>query len=152
MANKIAQALGDQAIASKHLHEATSRMSEHISEINRASREQASGTAMLSAEAERVREIAGQVKTATVEQSTTGRGITDALEKIANDARTMRDSLERQLRETDRIVEAARNMLDIAQENDALARQFNTTLQNIVLSGQEFETEVARFRIGGDEA
>lgn len=152
MANKIAQALGDQSIASKHLHEATSRMSEHISEINRASREQASGTAMLAAEAERVREIAGQVKTATVEQSKTGRGITDALEKIANDARTMRDSLERQLRETDRIAEAARNMLDIAQENDALARQFNTTLQNIVASGREFETEVARFRIGGDEA
>lgn len=152
MAIKIAQALGDQALASRHLHEATSRMSEHITEINRATREQASGTAMLAAEAERVREIAGQVKTATDEQSQAGRGITEALEKIANDARAMRDSLERQLRETDRIAEASRTMLHIAQENDAIARQFNSTLQNLVASGRDFETEVARFTLGRDDS
>lgn len=127
-------------------------MSEHITEINRATREQASGTAMLAAEAERVREIAGQVKTATDEQSQAGRGITEALEKIANDARAMRDSLERQLRETDRIAEASRTMLHIAQENDAIARQFNSTLQNLVASGRDFETEVARFTLGRDDS
>jgi methyl-accepting chemotaxis protein len=151
MAIKIAQALGDQALASRHLHEATSRMSDHITEINRAVREQATGTEMLAAEAERVREIAGQVKRATDEQSQAGRGITAAMEKIADDAKQMRDSLERQLRETDRIAEASRTMLDIAQQNDALARQFNSTLQNLVASGRDFEAEVARFRIGTND-
>ena len=89
---------------------------------------------------------AGQVKTATDEQSLAGRGITAALEKIAEDARAMRDLLDRQLSETDRIADASRTMLDIAQENDAIAREFNTTVQNLVRSGQEFESEVARFR------
>jgi methyl-accepting chemotaxis protein len=151
MSMKIAEALGDQALASRHLHEATSRMSEHIAEINRATREHASGTEMLAAEAERVREIAAQVKSATDEQSQAGRGITAALEKIADDARQMRDSLERQLQETDRIALASRTMLEIAQENDALARQFSATLQNLVASGREFETEVGRFRFSGGE-
>ena len=150
MASKIASALGDQALASRHLHEATSRMSEHILEINRAMREQASGTEMLASESERVREIAAQVKRATDEQTQASRGITAAMEKIADDAKQMRDSLERQLRETDRIAEASKNMLSIAQENDALARQFNSTLQNLVASGRDFEGEVARFRIGGE--
>jgi methyl-accepting chemotaxis protein len=147
MATKISRALEDQSAASRHLHEVTSRMSDHIAEINRATREQASGTQMLAQEAERVREIAAQVKVATDEQSQAGRGITAALEKIADDARAMRDSLERQLRETDRIADASKTMLDIAQENDAIAREFNATVQNLVASGKEFESEVARFRL-----
>jgi methyl-accepting chemotaxis protein len=149
MATTISRALSDQAKASRHLHEVTSRMSDHIVEINRATREQARGTQLLAQEADRVREIAAQVKTATDEQSMAGRGISSALEKIASDARAMRDLLERQLNETDRIADAARTMLDIAQQNDELARQFNSTAQNLVRSGQEFETEVARFRLRG---
>jgi methyl-accepting chemotaxis protein len=152
MATKISRALEDQAAASKHLHEVTSRMSDAITEINRATREQARGTELLAEEAERVREIAAQVKTATDEQSQAGRGITAAMEKIADDARAMRDHLQRQMQETERIAQAARTMLDIAQENDAIAREFNATVQNLVLSGRDFETEVARFRYGGGEA
>ena len=149
MATNISRALDEQAKASRHLHEVTSRMSDHISEINRGTREQARGTQLLAQESERVREIAGQVKNATDEQSVAGRGITTALEKIAEDARAMRDLLERQLRETDRIADASRMMLDIAQENDAIAREFSSTVQNLVQSGREFETEVARFRFTG---
>ncbi|HEY2092671.1 MAG TPA: HAMP domain-containing methyl-accepting chemotaxis protein [Thermoanaerobaculia bacterium] len=146
MATTISRSLDDQAKASRHLHEVTSRMSDHIAEINRATREQARGTQLLAQEADRVREIAGQVKTATDEQSMAGRGITVALEKIAEDARNMRDLLDRQLTETDRIADASRTMLDIAQQNDSIAREFNATVQNLVRSGQEFESEVSRFR------
>ncbi|HXH39596.1 MAG TPA: methyl-accepting chemotaxis protein, partial [Thermoanaerobaculia bacterium] len=146
MATKISRALEDQAQASRHLHEVASRMSDHIAEINRASREQARGTQLLAVEADRVREIAAQVRNATDEQSLAGRGITAALEKIAEDARAMRDSLDRQLRETDRIADASKTMLDIAQANDAIAREFNTTVQSLVTSGKDFESEVARFR------
>ena len=152
MATKISRALEDQAAASRHLHEVTSRMSDAITEINRATREQARGTELLAQEADRVREIAAQVKSATDEQSQAGRGITAALEKIADDARAMRDHLQRQMQETERIAQAARTMLDIAQENDAIAREFNATVQNLVLSGRDFESEVARFRYGGGEA
>jgi methyl-accepting chemotaxis protein len=146
MSTRIATALQDQAGASRHLHEVMAKMSDHIAEIHRATREQSRGTQLLAQEAERVRDIAAQVKKATDEQSQAGRGITTALEKIADDARSMRDLLERQLRETDRIADASRLMLDIAQENDAIAREFNATVQNLARSGQDFDTEVARFR------
>ena len=152
MATRINRALSEQSQASRRLHEVTSRMSDHISEINRATREQARGTQLMAQESERVRDIAAQVKNATEEQSTAGRGITSALEKIAEDARAMRDLLERQLEETDRIAEASRVMLDIAQKNDEIAREFNSTVQSLVRSGQEFETEVTRFRFSGADA
>jgi methyl-accepting chemotaxis protein len=152
MATRITRALGEQSQASRRLHEVTSRMSDHISEINRATREQARGTELMAHESERVRDIAAQVKNATEEQSTAGRGITLALEKIAEDARAMRDLLERQLEETDRIADASRTMLDIAQKNDAIAREFTTTVQNLVRSGHEFESEVTRFRYSGADA
>jgi methyl-accepting chemotaxis protein len=58
----------------------------------------------------------------------------------------MRDLLERQLHETDRIADASRTMLDIAQQNDAIAREFTDTVQNLVRSGRDFESEVSRFR------
>ena len=147
MATRISRALDDQAKASRHLHEVTSRMSDHISEITRATREQARGTQLLALESERVRDIAAQVKGATEEQSMAGRGITTALEKIASDARDMRDLLQRQLQETDRIADASRIMLDIAQQNDAIAREFTSTVQTLVRSGQDFENEVAKFRL-----
>jgi methyl-accepting chemotaxis protein len=146
MSTKISRSLDDQAKASRHLHEVTSRMSDHIAEINRATREQARGTQLLAQEAEKVREIAGQVKKATDEQSQAGRGITAALENISYDSRAMRDLLERQLNETDRIAAASKTMLDIAQQNDSIAREFNATVQNLVRSGQDFEAEVKRFR------
>jgi methyl-accepting chemotaxis protein len=150
MATKISRAMDDQAQASRHLHEVTARMSDHIAEMNRGTREQARGTELLAQEAERIREIAAQVKNATDEQSQAGHGITAALEKISDDARAMRDSLERQLRETDRIADASRTMLEIAQANDAIARDFNGTLQSLVTSGRDFESEVSRFRFRSD--
>lgn len=146
MSTRISNGLEEQSQASRRLHEVTSRMSDHISEINRGTREQARGTQLLAQEAERVRDIAAQVKNATEEQSMAGKGITTALEKIAEDARAMRDLLERQLEETDRIADASRVMLDIAQQNDEMARQFDSTVQNLVRSGQEFESEVTKFR------
>ncbi|HET7707670.1 MAG TPA: methyl-accepting chemotaxis protein [Thermoanaerobaculia bacterium] len=147
MATKISRALEEQAKASRHLHDVTSRMSDHIAEINRATTEQARGTELLAQESERIRDIAGQVKNATAEQSQAGRGITVALERMAADSRAMRDLLERQLQETDRIADASRTMLSIAQQNDQIARDFSETVQNLVRSGQGFENEVARFRI-----
>jgi methyl-accepting chemotaxis protein len=152
MATRISRSLGEQSQASRRLHEVTSRMSDHISEINRATREQARGTQLMAQESERVRDIAAQVKNATEEQSQAGRGITIALEKIADDARAMRDLLERQLQETDRIADASRVMLDIAQKNDAIAREFTSTVQSLVRSGQDFESEVTRFRFKGSDA
>ena len=146
MATRISRALEEQAQASRRLHQVTSRMSDHIAEINRATTEQARGTQLLAQESERVRDIAAQVKNATEEQSSAGKGITTALERIAEDARAMRDLLERQLEETDRIADASRVMLEIAQKNDDMAREFNTTVQSLVRSGNEFESEVSRFR------
>ena len=96
-----------------------------------------------------MRDIAAQVRTRPKSSRPPARGITAALEKIADDARAMRDLLERQLEETDRIADASRVMLDIAQKNDAIAREFNATLQNLVRSGHEFESEVTRFRYSG---
>ena len=152
MATRINRSLGEQSKASGRLHEVTSRMSDHIAEINRATSEQARGTNLMAQESERVRDIAAQVKNATEEQSLAGRGITAALERISEDAGAMRDLLERQLEETERIAEASRVMLDIAQKNDDVAREFNTTMQRLVSSGQEFESEVTRFRFSGGEA
>ncbi|HEX6096600.1 MAG TPA: methyl-accepting chemotaxis protein [Thermoanaerobaculia bacterium] len=152
MATRMNRALVEQSTASRRLHEVTSRMSDHIAEINRATSEQARGTQLMAQESERVRDIAAQVKNATEEQSVAGRGITAALERISEDARAMRDLLERQLEETDRIADASRVMLDIAQKNDDVAREFNSTMQRLVSSGQEFESEVTRFRFSGGEA
>jgi methyl-accepting chemotaxis protein len=152
MATRINRSLAEQSTASRRLHEVTSRMSDHITEINRATSEQARGTQLMAQESERVRDIAAQVKNATEEQSVAGRGITAALERISEDARAMRDLLERQLEETDRIADASRVMLDIAQKNDDVAREFNSTMQRLVSSGQEFESEVTKFRFSSGEA
>jgi methyl-accepting chemotaxis protein len=147
MATRISNALGDQAEASRHLHAVTSRMSDHIAEINRSTREQARGTQLLAEEAERVREIALMVRTSTDQQSGASRGISSAMEQMAADAARMRDLLRQQLSETDRIAGASKAMLEIALDNDAVAQEFNRTVETLVRSGTEFEAEVKKFRV-----
>jgi methyl-accepting chemotaxis protein len=148
MATKISRSLEDQANATRHLHDVTSRMADHIAEITRATREQARGTELLAQESELVRDIAAQVKNATQEQSSAGRGITIALERMAEDASAMRELLEQQMQETERIADASRVMLGIAQKNDAVAREFSEAVQTLARSGQDFESEVSRFKFG----
>lgn len=147
MATRIAHALEQQAEASGHLHHVTSRMSDHISEINKSTQEQARGTRLLAEEAERVREVASQVRNSTDQQSLAARGITQAMEQIATDIRHIRDLLEQQLGETERIAGASRTMLDIAKANDSVAHEFNETVRRLIISSQQFESEVKRFEM-----
>ncbi len=147
MANKISSALEEQAQASRHLHSVTSKMSDHIAEITRSMEEQARGTNLLAEEAERVREIALQVRNSTGQQSQASAGITSAMEQIAHDVRMIRDLLDGQLQETEQIADASRTMQQIAGANDAVAQEFNRTVQGLLESGREFDKEVARFQI-----
>jgi hypothetical protein len=54
------------------------------------------------------------------------------------------------MRESERIAEASRTMLEIAQANDAIAREFDATVQSLVSSGRDFEAEVRRFRYSAE--
>ncbi|MGK2859932.1 MAG: methyl-accepting chemotaxis protein [Thermoanaerobaculia bacterium] len=146
MANQISSALDEQGAASRHLHDVTSRMSDHIGEIHRATTEQASATQMLSEESERVRDIALQVKRSADEQSLSARGIGDAMENIANDIGAIRKMLESQRKETEKISKASSTMLDIAQANDSIAQEFNRALGDLMETGREFDNELKRFR------
>jgi methyl-accepting chemotaxis protein len=146
MTRQISHALEEQSKASRHLHGVTANMSDHISEMHRATQGQAEATRMLAAEGERVRDIATQVKRATEEQNVAANGIADAMEQIAHDIRTIRDRLERQLQQAEQIASASKLTLSIAERNNTIAEQFRTSLQTLVSSGRDFEAEVARFR------
>ncbi|MCM2317080.1 MAG: methyl-accepting chemotaxis protein [Thermoanaerobaculia bacterium] len=146
MANQISNALDEQGAASRHLHEVTSRMADHIGEIHRATKEQASATQLLAEESERVRDIALQVKRSADEQSLSARGIGEAMENIAGDIGAIRKMLEAQRAETEKIAKATSTMLDIAQANDSIAQEFNRALGDLVETGREFDNELKRFR------
>lgn len=146
MSRTMARSLEEQARATKHLHEVTARMSEHVDEIDRATRGQAEATLLLSREAERVSDIAAQVKRATDEQVETGAGIAQAMEQIAADVRVIRDRLGRQLAEAEQIASATRATLTIAKKNNAIAEQFSAAIEDLVVSGKVFSEDVARFR------
>lgn len=147
MANLISSSLEEQGTATRHLHEVTSRMSDHIAQINRATQEQARGTRLLAEEAERVREIAAHVRGSTDEQSQAGHGINTAMEEIASDVRRIRDLLETQLAEMGKIAEASQTMLMIAQRNEGLAREFEGSMRSLVGSSQDFDSEVGKFKV-----
>jgi methyl-accepting chemotaxis protein len=147
MSRTMARSLEEQARATKHLHEVTARMSEHVDEIDRATRGQAEATRLLSQEAERVSDIAAQVKRATDDQVSTGAGIAQAMEQIAADVRVIRDRLGRQLAEAEAIASATRATLTIAKKNNAIAEQFSAAIEDLVVSGKVFSEDVSRFRV-----
>lgn len=146
MANQISTALDEQGAASRHLHEVTSRMSDHIGEIHRSTKEQAEATRMLAEETERVRDVALHVKRSADEQSVSAQGIGNAMEHIAEDIGAIRTMLEEQKKDTEKIAAASSTLLDIAQANDSIAQEFNRALGDLMQSGREFDAELKRFR------
>ncbi|MFZ2490909.1 MAG: methyl-accepting chemotaxis protein, partial [Thermoanaerobaculia bacterium] len=146
MAQMMTRALNEQSEASHHLHQVTSRMSDSIREIERATQGQANAMGMLASESESVRDIAVGVKKSTEEQSAASVGIAHAMEQIVADVRLVRDRLERQLKHSEEIAGASQATLAIAGRNNSIAQEFTSALQALVASGQEFDTAVKRFR------
>ncbi|HEX7707195.1 MAG TPA: methyl-accepting chemotaxis protein [Thermoanaerobaculia bacterium] len=146
MTESISRAIAEQSKASRHLHSVTAGMSDNLSQMRRAAEGQADATRMLASESERVSGIALQVKRATDEQTASTNGIASAMEHVATDTATIRDRLERQLRQAEQIATASQLTLAIAERNNAIAEQFRDSLNALVRSGNEFQTEVARFR------
>ena len=142
MTERISTALEQQSQASRHLHQIASQMADHLSESRRAIEEQAHGAQILAKEAESVRAIAAGVRAASEEQSQTGHGLARAIEQIDSDTRAMRDLLKRQLAETDGITAASASMRQIAQQNNALARELTETVRGLAQSGERFEQHV----------
>ena len=68
------------------------------------------------------------------------------MEQIATDVKSIRDLLQNQLRDADQIAHAADAMLTFAKKNEEIAESFNRAVQNLATSGQNFESEVKRFR------
>lgn len=146
MTRSMSRALEEQGRASRHLHSVTANMSDHITEMQRATEGQALATRMLATEAERVSDIAQQVKRATDEQTIAADGIASAMDQVATDIRSIRDRLDRQLRQAEQIAGASRVTLTIAERNNTIAEQFRASLETLLNSGRDFESEVARFR------
>jgi methyl-accepting chemotaxis protein len=147
MANRISAALAEQAEASRHLHDVSSKMSDHIAEITKATAEQARGTQMLAREAERVRDIALQVRNSTDQQTVSAGGINDAMEQISSDIASIRAMLQSQLAESERIANASTMMLEIAQASDSIAQEFKRAIGEFQETGRSFDDEVKRFRV-----
>ena len=146
MTRSISSALAEQSRASRYLHDQTAKMSENIGETRRATEGQADATRMLAVEAERVSGIALEVKRGTEEQTSSADAIARAMEEVAEGVASTRDRLHRQLGQAEHVAAASREMLRIAQKNDAIAAQFRDSLQSLLDSGAEFESEVARYR------
>ncbi len=147
MVQKIARSLEEQVMASRHLHDVTSRVSDTIREIHRANEGQAEATRLLAVEADHVKDIAKQVNRAADEQRIASGSIAKSMEQIATDVKMIRDRLERQLAQADQIANASKTTLAIAQKNSSIADDFNRELESLFASASAFENEVARFRV-----
>jgi methyl-accepting chemotaxis protein len=147
MAQSMSSALEEQSRATRHLHGVTATMSDNIREIDRGTRGQAEATRLLSREAERVRDIALQVKGATREQLASAGGINQAMNEIAAGIALIHERMERQIAQTEHVAGASKVTLAIAHRNDQIANQFSGALLALVESGRTFDTEVARFRM-----
>jgi methyl-accepting chemotaxis protein len=146
MTHAISGSLQEQATGSQHLHRIIGEMTDNLAEMHRATEGQAEATQMLAIEAERVSDIAQQVRLATQEQTQAEDGIAKAMESIAGDVRTIRDRLERQLQQTQNIATHSNETLTIAHRNNGIAEQFGQSLSDLLLQGDEFAAAVARFQ------
>ena len=135
MTHAISGSLQDQSKASQHLHQVIIEMSDSIASMRRRGRPRRHGCWLM--EAERVHDIAQQVKHATQEQTQAEDGIARAMESIAGDVGTIRDRLGNQLHETKQIAANSVDSLTIAHRNHGIAEQFGVALRELLRQGDE---------------
>lgn len=146
MTQGISTSLQEQARASEHLHRVVEQMTDHLTEMHRATEEQAEGMRQLAEEAERVQDVARIVKRASMEQTEVEDGIARSMESIVEDVRAIRDRLGNQLAQTRHIAANSDSTLTIARRNNGIAEDFGAALGALVRQSEEFAAEVARFR------
>ena len=148
---EIARATLEQAQGSLMIREAAEQVSEMVDQIARATGEQRKGSDLILSAAEKMSGLTAQVKNSTREQSSVGNLIAKSTENITDMIRRIKLACDEQSRGSEQILHAVQDIQESSGINLEAAKVMDDSVSS--LSGQikALESEMAGFKVtGGD--
>jgi methyl-accepting chemotaxis protein len=147
MSKRIASAAEELAHGGQSASRAMHEIFERMEGIARATQEQAASTRFLNVEAERVREVAGQLRNATEEQAKGSRVISEAVTRIMEDSRKTHQAIQGQAHEAKAISDAMREVAGAAQTIEKAFADLTAAASTLQQSANVLRREIQAFRV-----
>ncbi|MBI1920870.1 MAG: HAMP domain-containing protein [Geobacter sp.] len=148
---EIARATLEQAQGSLMIREAAEQVSEMVDQIARATGEQRKGSDLILSAAEKMSGLTAQVRNSTREQSNVGNLIAKSTESITDMIRRIKLACDEQSRGSEQILHAVQDIQESSGINLEAARVMDESVSS--LSGQikTLESEMAGFKVAEGE-
>ncbi|MEW5765266.1 MAG: methyl-accepting chemotaxis protein [Acidobacteriota bacterium] len=147
MSKRIASAAEELAHGGQSASRAMHEIFERMEGIARATQEQAASTRFLNDEAERVREVAGQLRNATEEQAKGSRVISEAVTRIMEDSRKTNQAIQAQAQEAKAISDAMVEVAGVAQAIEKAFADLTAAASTLQRSANVLRREIQAFRV-----
>ncbi len=131
MVRAIARATVEQAKGSKQVTDAIGRIAETVQQIAAATAQQARGSELIMKSAEKMRLITQHVERSAQEQAKGGRQITSAIENISGMVTALNSSHKSQLDGTKQLLSSAGKIEETARTQESALRQLASAVSNV---------------------
>lgn len=147
LSKKISIAMEEIAHGGLTATESVNRIFQMIEGITRATEEQARTTKYLHLEAEKVREVAVQLRNATQEQAKGTKVISDSMIKITSDSQESASEVKNQAEETTILFENTHELLNSSKKIEIAFRELSTLTSALQQSATLLNEEMKKYKI-----
>ena len=147
LSKRISMAMEEIAHGGLTASDSVNRIFQMIEGITRATDEQAKTTRLLHQEAEKVREVALQLRNATQEQAKGAKVISDSMVRITSDSQNSSDAVTAQAGETSLLYSNSQELLDASQKIDSAFKDLGTVASALQQSASLLNEEMKKFRL-----
>ncbi len=145
--SEIARATVEQAKGSQMIRDAMEQVSAMVEKIAHATREQGQGSELIMASVERMKDLTAQVKISTREQNNTGNFIAKSTENIISMIQQIKDACDEQRRGSEQIVVAIKDIQRSAKVNIDATGLLNQSVSSLTEQARALQDEMSTFKV-----
>jgi methyl-accepting chemotaxis protein len=147
MVKAIARATVEQARGSKQVTNAIQRIAQTVQQIARATAEQARGSEQIMKSAEKMRLISKHVERSSQEQGRGSKQITRAIENISEMVNHLNRAQKEQNKGAEQVLQAVENIKNVADAQSKSMRELARTIEQLAQQAEVLRGEIRRFRV-----
>jgi methyl-accepting chemotaxis protein len=147
MVKAIARATVEQSRGSKQVTNSINRIAETVQQIAKATNEQARGSEQIMKSAEKMKVITKHVERSSQEQARGSKQITRSIENISEMVNQLNRAQKEQTRGSENVLGAMENIKRVADAQHSTMRELERAIEQLAEQSETLRSEVRRFRV-----
>jgi methyl-accepting chemotaxis protein len=147
MVKAIARATVEQSRGSKQVTNAINRIAETVQQIAKATNEQARGSEQIMKSAEKMKVITKHVERSSQEQARGSKQITKSIENISEMVNQLNRAQKEQTKGSEGVLSAMENIKRVADAQHGTMRELEQAIEQLAAQSETLRAELRRFRV-----